>query len=169
MKKTKTIKTLQAVAIAGLLTFVAAPSYAQSNNGTIGAIIGGSAGAIIGGGVDNRGSNRDGVIVGAAVGGVLGYILGSQSNDRDRQYRERYSNQRGEYYTHNGQAYRRFRDGNNGFVSIRIVDNDPYYYRDGRVRQQQKLRQQQLRKRQQQNLRAERKYHKTSTRRQTRY
>jgi len=135
MKQLRTFKGLQIIAAAALIGAAAIPASAQSSDETLGAIIGGAAGAYIGGKVDNKdGDNTEGVIAGAAIGGTLGYIIGSQSDDRDRRLRERYSNQRGEFYRRNGQAYRRYNDRDEGIVLIRIDNNDPYYYNDGRSR-----------------------------------
>ena len=124
-------KTLSIAAIAGAMTVFSAPAQAQSTEEVLGAIIGGSAGAVVGGELDNKGSKDEGKIIGAVVGGSLGYIVGS-GLDNDNDVRNRYADRSGEFYRKDGQAYRRYRDADYGYVSFRVDSNDPYYYSDGR-------------------------------------
>lgn len=124
-------KAFSLLAITGALSMAATPAQAQSTEEALGAIIGGTAGAIIGGELDKKGSNDEGKIIGAVVGGSLGYIIGN-GLDNDDEVRRRHTNQSGEYYRQDGRAYRRYKDPQYGFVSIRIGNGDPYYYSDGR-------------------------------------
>jgi len=137
MKHITPNKTFRLIILATSLSFATTPVvHANSNDGTVGAIIGGSVGAIAGGGLDNRGSNKDGVLIGAAVGGTLGYIIGSSNGKHDDDYRRQYSGYPGEYYEYRGRGYRRYRNDQHGYISILITPDDPYYYRDGRRRSQ---------------------------------
>lgn len=118
-------------ALSGMIVLTTTPVHAQSTEEVLGAIIGGTAGAVIGGEVDNKGSNSDGKVIGAVIGGSLGYVIGSGLDD-DGNMRKRYSSQPGEFYVHNGQAYRRYPDSRHRYVSVRVSSGDPYYYSDGR-------------------------------------
>ena len=120
-------------AIASMAGVLASPAYAQSTEETVGAIVGGVAGAIAGGELDNKGSKTEGRIIGGVVGAGLGYVIGGAlEGDKDDELRRRHEGRPGQYYSHNGKAYRRYEDPDHGFVSFPIFDNDPYYFGNGR-------------------------------------
>jgi len=127
-------KTIPYIAIAALLSFGSTQAVAQSGGAIAGAVIGGTAGSVIGANVDNKGSRSEGAAIGAIAGGTLGYIIGDAIDGDDAKYRRQYSNQAGEYYRHNGQSYRRYRNDKHGYVSIRINNDDPYYHSNGKRR-----------------------------------
>lgn len=131
MTPTSLAKPLSLIAIISVMSLAAAPAQAQSTEEALGAIIGGAAGTIIGGEVDKKGSDTEGKVIGGLVGGTLGYIIGS-GLDNDDELRRRHAHRPGEYYKHDGRAYRRYRDDQYGFVSIQIGSQDPYYGFDGR-------------------------------------
>lgn len=124
-------KTLIAIAVTSAFSFSASMAYAQSTEEVVGSAIGGTLGAIIGGEFDKRGSRTEGHVIGGIVGGTLGYVIGGEL-DKDNDLRRRYEGRSGEYITYGGEPYRRHRNDQYGFVSIRIGDRDPYFYRDGR-------------------------------------
>lgn len=128
----KHIKPLTITAmLSGALFTAATPASAQSTEEAVGAIIGGTAGTIIGGEIDNKGSKIEGQIIGGLVGGTLGYVIGGEL-EKDDKIRREYADKPGEYYTYNGQPYRRYKDDQYGYVSMPIYASDPYYFSDGR-------------------------------------
>lgn len=131
MNSSNISKAVKVAAISSLLSFSVSTAHAQSTEETVGAIVGGVAGTLVGGELDNKGSKTEGKVIGAVVGGTLGYVIGGEL-EKDDDYRGRYNNKPGEYYTYNGEPYRRYRNDEHGYVSFPISSRDPYYYRDGR-------------------------------------
>ena len=124
-------KTILSLAVASVFSLSASTAFAQSTEEGVGSVIGGTLGTIIGGKVDNKGSRTEGHVIGGIVGGTLGYVIGG-ALEKDNDLRRRYEGQSGEYVSYQGQPYRRHRNDEHGFVSIRISTDDPYYYGNGR-------------------------------------
>ena len=124
-------KTILSLAVASAFSLSASTAYAQSTEEGVSSVIGGTLGAIIGGELDKKGSRTEGHVIGGIVGGTLGYVIGG-ALEKDNDLRRRYEGQSGEYVSYRGQPYRRHRNDEYGFVSIRISTGDPYYYGNGR-------------------------------------
>ena len=82
--KTIFIKSLTAVALAGLLSGCVAPNGEPDNTGT-GALIGGATGAMIGAAADRN--SGAGALIGAAAGMIAGGLIG-HSADQQQQYED---------------------------------------------------------------------------------
>lgn len=124
-------KTFLSLALASAFSLSAGTAYAQSTEEGVSSVIGGTLGAIIGGELDKKGSRTEGRVIGGIVGGTLGYVIGG-ALEKDKELSRRYEGRPGEYISYEGQPYRRHRNDEYGFVSIRISDFDPYYYGNGR-------------------------------------
>ncbi len=131
MKYARKLTVVPTLILASALLFNAGAAHAQSTEGVLGGLIGGTLGSVVGGKLDNKGSSSEGKVIGAVVGGSLGYVIGDGLDDDDK-LNNRYSNQPGTYYKHNGKSYRRYNDNQYGYVSIPINSNDRYYHANGK-------------------------------------